>query len=132
VDGRVLEDQRAGRHLHLGLDQLEDAAATGDERLVVDEAALDLGVPAHGVEVVLLVVIERRLLTEATKHRIRIGVDAHVVRVVVQVGHPRSSRIWDGPSGGPVIVTPKGEMASATALTTAGGAPMAPPSPTPL
>ena len=30
------------------------------------------------------------------------------------------------------MVTPNGASASATALTTAGGAPMAPPSPTPL
>ena len=38
----------------------------------------------------------------------------------------------DGVSGRRVTVTPNGASASATALTTAGGAPMAPPSPTPL
>ena len=37
-----------------------------------------------------------------------------------------------GVSGSRVIVTPNGASASATALTTAGGAPIAPPSPTPL
>ena len=37
-----------------------------------------------------------------------------------------------GPSGSRVTVTPNGASASATAFTTAGGAPMAPPSPTPL
>ena len=44
----------------------------------------------------------------------------------------RRSEILSGDRGKPVMVTPKGESASATALTTAGGAPMAPPSPTPL
>ena len=37
-----------------------------------------------------------------------------------------------GESGSRVNVTPNGASASATALTTAGGAPIAPPSPTPL
>jgi hypothetical protein len=32
--------------------------------------------------------------------------------------------ICDGPNGSRVMVTPNGERASATALTTAGGAPM--------
>src|SRR5207302_836134 len=81
-------------------DQLEDASAAGDERLVVDQAALDVGVPAHRVEVVLLVVVERRLFPEAAEHRVGIGVDGDVVRVVVDVvrrfaadGHaPPSSR----------------------------------------
>ena len=40
VDGvgrRVLEDDDAGRHLDVGLDELEDAAPSGDERVAVDE-----------------------------------------------------------------------------------------------
>ena len=49
---------------------------------------------------------------------------------------PRASRsrrrILAGESGRRVRATPNGESASFTALTTAGGAPMAPPSPTPL
>ena len=45
-------------------------------------------------------------------------------------GAPRRSR--DGLSGSLVSCTPNGDSASLTALTTAGGAPMAPPSPTPL
>ena len=42
------------------------------------------------------------------------------------------ARTAGGVTGSLVMSTPKGERASATALTTAGGAPMAPPSPTPL
>ena len=38
VHGRVLEDEHARRHLDVRLDQLEDAAPPGDERLRVDEA----------------------------------------------------------------------------------------------
>ena len=37
-----------------------------------------------------------------------------------------------GESGSLVTITPNGASASATALTTAGGEPIAPPSPTPL
>ena len=43
-----------------------------------------------------------------------------------------ASRMRAGVSGRRVRVTPSGASASLTALTTAGGAPMAPPSPTPL
>src|SRR5207237_8003492 len=105
------------------------------------DAASDVVVPDDGEEVVLIVVVERRFLAQASEHRIGVGVDGDVVRVVVEVGvaadghappSSRRARICDGPSGRRVIVTPNGERASATAFTTAGGAPMAPPSPTPL
>src|SRR6478672_10502551 len=43
-----------------------------------------------------------------------------------------SATIDEGVTGSLVMVTPNGARASATAFTTAGGAPMAPPSPTPL
>ena len=116
----------------------------GDEGLGVDHAALDVLVAAHREEVVLLVVVERCLFAQPAEHRVRIGVDLDVVRVVVDVaragrGHgrfpfasSRSATMADGVSGRRVTVTPNGESASATALTTHGGAPIAPPSPTPL
>src|SRR5205085_1487259 len=83
----------------------------------------------------------RRLLPQPAVHRVWIGVDHDVVRVVRDVGGARhghslsASRratMADGVSGRRVTVTPNGARASATALMTAGGAPMAPPSPTPL
>ena len=43
-----------------------------------------------------------------------------------------SARTDGGVTGSRVMSTPNGDSASATALTTAGGAPIAPPSPTPL
>ena len=85
VGRRVLEDDDAGRHLDVGLDQLEDPAASGDERVAVDRRALDVLVAAERVEVVRLVVVERRLLAEPAERRVRIGVDVDVVRVVVHV-----------------------------------------------
>ena len=143
VDRRILEDEDARRHLDVRLDQLDDAAPTGDVGLPVDESPFDVVEPADREEVVDLVVVERRLLAQPPVHGIRIGVDPDVVRVVVDVTRAgrrhwtvpfsaRSSTIRDGVSGKRVIVTPNGASASATALTTAGGAPIAPPSPTPL
>src|SRR3546814_740272 len=43
-----------------------------------------------------------------------------------------AERIRSGVRGSSVTLTPNGESASLTAFTTAGGAPIAPPSPTPL
>ncbi len=88
VDGvrrRVLEDEDAGRHLDARLDDLEDAAPSRDVGVPVDQRALDVVVAAQRVEVVLLVVVERRLLPEPGEHRVGVGVDPHVVRVVRQV-----------------------------------------------
>ncbi len=75
------------RHLDVGPDQFDDAAAAGDEGLRVEIAPLDVGEPAHGVEVVGLVVIERRLLAQPAEDRVGVGVDRHVVGVVVHVAH---------------------------------------------
>ena len=86
VRGRILEQERARGNLEARLDQLEDPASRRAVRVAVDEAALDVLVAAHGVEVVRLVVVERRLLAEAAEHRVRIGVDRDVVGVVVDVG----------------------------------------------
>ena len=95
VRRRVLEDDDARRHLDVRLDDLEDRAAPGDERVPVDGAALDVLVAAQRVEVVRLVVVERRLLPEAAERRVRVGVDRRVVRVVVQV-----ARCWSCSSRG--------------------------------
>ena len=90
VDRRILEDQRAGRDLHTGLDDLEQCAATGDEGLVVDDRLVDVLEPAERVEVVLLVVVERRLFADAGEHRVGIHVQLDAVRIVVQLGFGRS------------------------------------------
>ena len=92
VDGvhrRVLEDEHPRGHLDVGPDELDDAAPPGDEGLVVEVAALDVGEPADRVEVVGLVVVERRLLPQPAEDRVRVGVDVHVVGVVVHIAGAR-------------------------------------------
>src|SRR5262245_3421678 len=94
----ILEDDRPRRDVDVGLDQLEHPAATGDERLPILQRPFDVVVAAEGVEVVRVVVVERRLLAKAPEHRVRIGVDVDVVRVVIDVGaahhHPLDSCQW--------------------------------------
>ena len=53
------------------------------------KAALDVVEAADGVEVVRLVVVERRLLPQAPEDRVRVGVDVEVVGVVVDVAFGR-------------------------------------------
>ncbi len=72
-----------GGIVEVGADEVEDRAATRDEGLVVGEDPLDVVGPAHGEEVVALVVVERRFLAEPSVDGIRVGVDVDVVRVVV-------------------------------------------------
>ena len=83
---RVLEDEHAGRQLDLRLDHLEHRALGRAVGLPLDQAALHVVVAAHRVELVLLVVIERGLVAEPLPHRVRVGVDVEVVRVVVRRG----------------------------------------------
>ena len=85
VGGRVLEQDDPRRDLHPALDELEDRPPTRDVGGPVRTAASDIVEPAQRVEVVLLVVVERRLVTHPLPHRIRVGVDVEVVRVVIDL-----------------------------------------------
>jgi hypothetical protein len=62
VRRRILEDQRARRLLHVGFDELEDVALAVDEGVLVLQRLLDVVVSTQCVEVVSLVVVERRFL----------------------------------------------------------------------
>ena len=93
VDGRVLEEDDAGRELDVRLDELEDRAARRGKGAPVHEGALDVVVAAQRVEVVLLVVVERRLIAKPLPVRVRVGVDHHVVRVVPGLHDGRHARI---------------------------------------
>ena len=62
VHGRIFEDDDARWHLDVGPYQFEDRTAPGDVRVAVHETAFDVFVATDGEEVVLLVVVERRLL----------------------------------------------------------------------
>ncbi len=83
VEGRVLEDQDARRHLHARPDQLEDGATRGAEGLVVHQGFVDIGEAADRVEVVLRVVVQRLLFTQTREHGVGVGVELDVVRVEV-------------------------------------------------
>ena len=87
---RVLEDDRAGRHLEgaLGnlLDELHDGALAGDVRRPIHGTRLHVRKAAQGVEVVAVVVIEGSLVAQPLPDRIRVRIDLEVVRVVVDVG----------------------------------------------
>jgi hypothetical protein len=65
----ILEDDRARRDLEVTLDQFEEAALGRAVGSPVDEALLDVLEAADGIEVVLLVVVERPL----SRSRLQIG-----------------------------------------------------------
>ena len=102
VRRRVLHDHHLDVLVGLRRDHLEDDAVARPERVGVDQPVEHVVVPAQRVEVVLLVEVDGRLVTEPTPDRIRIGVDRVVPRVVVDVsgGHGprlRESSASDGP-----------------------------------
>ena len=86
---RVLEDEHARRQLDPRLDDLDHRPLGRAVGLPVHEALLDVGVAAHGEELVLLVEVERRLVAQPLPHRVGVGVDVEVVGVVVRSGRGR-------------------------------------------
>ena len=89
VNRRILENDRAGRDLDVGLDQFDDRAAGRAERLVVHQRLVDVGEAAQRIEVVLRVVVQRRFFPQSPERRVRISVDADVVRVEIDVAERR-------------------------------------------
>ena len=97
---RVHEDH----HLHvdrIGRDHLHHRAVRRDERLGIAAEGVDVGEAAHGVEVVLLVVIEGLLVAQALPDGVRVGLVLLVERVPgeglgVDGGHcgPPSTPTW--------------------------------------
>ena len=92
VQRRILEDEEAGRPVDAQPNEVENVGLRVAEPLVVGERTFHVVGPADREEVVLLVVIERRLLAQAAEDRIGIRVDLEVVRVVIDVGSPRPHR----------------------------------------
>ena len=91
-------------------DELDDPALPRDVGLRIEQPTLHVLVPAQRVEVVGVVVVERRLLAQPPVHRVRVGVDLDAVRVVIDVSHaaghlrgPHASgfnvRIWHQMAG---------------------------------
>ena len=76
----------------VGVDHLEDGAARRAVRLPVERRGHDVGEAAQRVEVVLLVVIERRLVPQPAPDLVGRGVDGGVVRVVDQIERAGATR----------------------------------------
>ena len=70
---------------HPGLDDLEHRSLGGAVGLPFEQAALDVVEAAEGIELVLLVEVQRRFLAQALPRQIGISVDLEVVGVVVNV-----------------------------------------------
>jgi hypothetical protein len=86
VPGGILEDEHARRHVDVGLDQLEERALGGGVGAGVEEAPLHVVEPAEREEPVLVVAVEGVLVPQPAPHRVRVGIDLEVVRVVVDLG----------------------------------------------
>ena len=96
VPGRILEDEEAGGHVDAGNHDVVDPALARDELVALTQHTRDVVEPAHRVELVRLVVIERRLVPQAAVHRVGRGVDLAVVHVEVDVR--RRHRHFHSPS----------------------------------
>jgi hypothetical protein len=64
---------------------IEDRALGRTEGLKIDQRVIDIGEATQRIEVVLLVVVQRNFLAQPPKHRIRVGVQLHVVRIEVHI-----------------------------------------------
>jgi hypothetical protein len=93
VDRWILHEDDPRRKRDVGLDDLEGRTTARTIRIPVHHRFVDIVEPTQREEVVLLVVIERRLLTETLPDRIRVFVDLGIKRVIVEVGVARCGHI---------------------------------------
>src|SRR6266702_1153824 len=80
---RVLPNEQALGLGQIGLDVLEDIAATRAETLLVRQPSLDIAETTQGVEVVLLVPVQRRLVPQAFEDRMGVRPELGPVRIPV-------------------------------------------------
>ena len=88
VDRRVLEDERRPAASRCSA-RMSSMMPPRPEMNVfaVEQALLDVVKPGQRVEVVRLVVVQRRLVPHPAVDRVRVGIDLDAVRVVVDVSH---------------------------------------------
>ena len=86
VVGWIHEDHEPAAH-RLRRHHLQHGAVRRAERRVVAVRGFDIGVPAQRVEVEALVAIQRRVVTQAPPHFVRIAVELDVERIPVEVAH---------------------------------------------
>jgi hypothetical protein len=85
VQRRVFHEEQTRWQLDACLDDLEHRSAVRPVAIPVDQPLVHVGEPAQRVEVVALVVVERRLVPHPLPERVRVLVDLDVERVVVEV-----------------------------------------------
>ncbi len=91
---RVLPQDDPWRHLYAREDNVGGSSSARAKRVPIRQRRGDIVVSAQRVEVVLLVVIERRFVPKSFPDRVRIVIDFEVIRVVVQVDRVRTCRYW--------------------------------------
>src|ERR1700753_2227396 len=86
MDGWILEQDEAGRKVDVAHDDVHRGAVAGPVDIPIRQLGSDVLVATQRVEVVLLVVIERRFVAQPLPDEIRVVVDLEVARVVVALG----------------------------------------------
>ena len=89
VDGWIFHEDDPRRKRDVGLDDLQCRTTPGAIGIPVHHRFVDIVEPAQREEVVLLVVIERRLFPETFPDRMRVFVNFGIERVVVEGGIAR-------------------------------------------
>jgi hypothetical protein len=86
VDRRIFHEDDPRRKSDIGLDDLESRTSARAIYIPVHQRLIDIIEPTQRKEVVLLVVIEWRFLTETLPNRVRVLVDLGIERVVIEIG----------------------------------------------
>src|ERR1700730_5406419 len=90
VERGILEQDDAGRNLDAVENDVEGRSLTRAIRFPVGQRVRDVFVSAQRVEVVLVVVVERRLIAQPLPARVWVVVDLKIERVVVHVDGART------------------------------------------
>src|ERR1700726_4213496 len=86
MNRRILKEDDSGGNLEAAHDDFNRGAAARPVGVEVHQLAGDVLVAAQRVELVFVVVIQRRLVAQPLPDRVRIVVDAEIEGVVVNLG----------------------------------------------
>src|SRR3954468_7370304 len=92
----ILEQNHPRRKLDTAHDDVDGGATARPVRLPIRQLGRDVLVPTQGVEVVLLVVVQRHFVAHPLPDGIRIVVDVEIERVVVDLGGTTSHAVSAG------------------------------------
>src|SRR3954453_11191103 len=94
MERRILEQDDTGRHFDAAHDDVYRRAAPRPVNLPVRNLSGPVFVTTERVEVVLLVVIERRLIPQSLPDRIRVVIDLEIKRVVIHINRARFGHLY--------------------------------------